>query len=61
MNTSDWVTLITAITAFVGAVSGLVIAIRHILNHDPITPDKPPAPPQNSPTNGTTNVGKTTL
>ena len=41
MNTATITTLITGITALVGAVTALVIQIQHLRNHAPNTTDKP--------------------
>jgi hypothetical protein len=48
MNAATITALIAALTAFVGAVSGLVALIVHIVNHDPIPPVKAPDLPVNS-------------
>lgn len=42
MNPATITALITAITALLGTVSGLVILIVHIIRHQPIPGDNPP-------------------
>jgi hypothetical protein len=45
VNPATITALITAATALIGAISGLVILIVHIINHQPIPGDNPPAKP----------------
>ena len=45
VNTVDIPTLITAITAFIVAATGLISLVMHIINHQPIPDDKPADPP----------------
>ena len=48
MNAATITALITGLVSLIGAVSGLVVLIVHIVNHDPIPPIKAPDLPVNS-------------
>jgi len=61
VNTTNLAALITAITGAVGAVTALIIAVRHVINHDAVAPQKPVDSPRNPLPKRPANPGKTTL
>jgi hypothetical protein len=49
MNAQAWVTVITALTTTLGAITALIVAIRGLSNSTPVIPAKPVEPPVNVP------------
>lgn len=49
MNAAEIAALVTGITACVGALTGLIVTIGHLINHDKPAPAQPVTPPTAKP------------